>query len=71
MAYLTAAHNLEHRVAGRLSTFTAQFRAAMERRRVYNQTVKELSALNGRELADLGIHRSMIRQIALDAANGH
>ncbi|WP_380058346.1 DUF1127 domain-containing protein [Falsihalocynthiibacter sp. SS001] len=34
----------------------------------YRTTVNELNALSGRELADLGIHRSMIKGIALEAA---
>ena len=37
----------------------------MQRRAVYKRTVNELSSLTDRELADLGIHRGMIRSIAL------
>lgn len=40
------------------------------RRRVFRTTLNELQALSNRELADLGLHRSQLRQIALDAANG-
>lgn len=43
---------------------------ARARRAVYRQTVKELSSLSARELDDLGIHRSMISQIAAEAAWG-
>ncbi|WP_298846890.1 DUF1127 domain-containing protein [uncultured Ruegeria sp.] len=39
------------------------------RHRMYRQTVSELSALSNRELADLGLHRSMIRRVAMQAAN--
>ncbi|MEX0368551.1 MAG: DUF1127 domain-containing protein [Ruegeria sp.] len=39
------------------------------RHRVYRQTVNELSALSGRELADLGLHRSMIKRVAQQAAD--
>lgn len=39
------------------------------RYRMYRQTVNELSALSNHELADLGLHRSMIRRVALQAAN--
>ena len=42
----------------------------MERRRVYRRTVRELRKLNARELNDLGIHPSMIRQLAHEAAYG-
>lgn len=38
------------------------------RYRLYRQTVSELSALTNRELADLGLNRSMIRGLAHQAA---
>ena len=41
-----------------------------QRRRVYMQTVTELDALSDRDLADLGLHRSLIRAVAKDAAYG-
>lgn len=41
-----------------------------KRRRVYRQTFAELDALSDRELADLGLHRSLIRAVAKDAAYG-
>ncbi len=43
--------------------------AYIERRRVYKQTVRELSALSNRELADLGLSRSMIAQSLSEAAS--
>ncbi|WP_372573744.1 DUF1127 domain-containing protein [Ruegeria jejuensis] len=39
-----------------------------EQYRVYRRTLSELSALSDRELADLGMHRGMIRSIAMEAA---
>ncbi len=42
--------------------------AKFARYRLYRQTVKELSELSGRELADLGLHRSEIKRIAYQAA---
>ncbi|WP_373356635.1 DUF1127 domain-containing protein [Pseudoroseicyclus sp. CXY001] len=38
--------------------------------RVYRSTVKELSSLGDRDLADLGLHRSMIKAVARTAAYG-
>lgn len=37
---------------------------AMTRRKMYSQTVRELSALNNRELNDLGISRGEIELVA-------
>ena len=36
--------------------------------RLYRETYYSLSALTDRELMDLGVHRSEIRQVALEAA---
>ncbi|WP_223163003.1 DUF1127 domain-containing protein [Roseivivax sediminis] len=53
----------------RLSNLAADWRAALERRRVYKRTLNELAALSNRELADLGLHRSQLRSIAWQAAH--
>jgi uncharacterized protein YjiS (DUF1127 family) len=37
---------------------------------VYRATVAELDALTDRELADLGLHRSQLRDVAYEAAYG-
>lgn len=53
---------------------SAMIEAAMARfarYRVYRDTVNELSALPDRDLADLGLHRSMIKRVALQAAQEH
>lgn len=42
------------------------FRTTIRRWKAYNQTVRELSALDTRQLNDLGISRSDIRAIARD-----
>lgn len=39
-----------------------------ERYKTYRVTFNELNALSSRELADLGLHRSMIKGVALEAA---
>lgn len=41
------------------------------RYRMYRRTVNELSELSNRDLADLGLNRSMIRRVALQAAEEH
>ncbi|MDB9759817.1 DUF1127 domain-containing protein [Planktomarina sp.] len=43
-------------------------REQMAKRATYRTTVAELNSLSGRDLADLGIHRSSIRSIAYEAA---
>ena len=43
-------------------------REQMAKRAIYRTTVAELNSLSGRDLADLGIHRSSIRSIAYEAA---
>ncbi|MFD1343745.1 DUF1127 domain-containing protein [Litorisediminicola beolgyonensis] len=65
MAYAT---HISSAPTGRFETFTASLRTALQRRRVFSRTLKELSALSDRELADLGLHRSMLRRIAQEAA---
>ncbi|WP_394328596.1 DUF1127 domain-containing protein [Rhodobacter xanthinilyticus] len=50
--------------------FFAGLSEALARRKVYRQTLRELKALSARELADLGIHRSMITRVAQEAAYG-
>ncbi|MEX0307300.1 MAG: DUF1127 domain-containing protein [Ruegeria sp.] len=46
-------------------------KARFTRYRLYRQTVNELSELSNRELADLGLHRSMIRRLAMQATEDH
>lgn len=48
----------------------AAFRESLARHRIYRQTKAELNGLSDRELADLGISRSGITRLALDAAYG-
>ncbi len=53
-----------------LSKLTEGFRARVAAYRMYRQTRNELQSLSGRDLADLGLHRSMIEGIAREAAYG-
>ena len=57
-------HSLRTIFTARVNTLLDQ----MAKRAVYRATVSELNSLSGRDLADLGIHRSSIRSIAYAAA---
>ncbi|WP_354002143.1 DUF1127 domain-containing protein [Pseudogemmobacter humi] len=48
----------------------AALRGALARRRLYVQTVNELNSLSERDLSDLGLNRSMISEVAREAAYG-
>jgi uncharacterized protein YjiS (DUF1127 family) len=52
----------------RYADFVQRLRAARKARAVYTRTVEELSALSDRDLADLGIARIGIEDIAREAA---
>lgn len=45
-----------------------QMRQALAKREVYRATLFELSALSERDLIDLGISRSNIKRLAMEAA---
>ena len=70
MAYLNTSRPAHHGLRDRVATIVAAVKHAMAQRRVYRQTVRELKTLTSRELADLGIHRSMITRVAMEAAYG-
>jgi len=70
MAYLNVSRAANIGLSERLAHIVKSLRESMTRRRVYKETVRELSALSSRDLADLGIHRAMITRIALEAAYG-
>ncbi len=70
MAYANTTRALESGLRDRFNALVAVYVAGAARRRVYRQTVRELLVLSDRELADLGIHRSQISDIARQAAAG-
>lgn len=70
MAYANTARAAQFSFLDRMAAAFAGLTAALERRRVYALTVRELSALSPRDLGDLGISASMIPQIAHEAAYG-
>lgn len=70
MAYVNTTRNGTASFADRFNMVFGSLKAAASRRRLYSQTVRELGGLSDRELADLGIHRSTIGDIAREAAYG-
>lgn len=73
MAAIDHIHGSVRKEAGlraKLSAFFTGMQEARARNAVYRQTIRELNALTSRDLADLGIHRSMISRIAHEAAYG-
>jgi uncharacterized protein YjiS (DUF1127 family) len=70
MAYVNSSRATTYGIADRVAVIVKSLRVGLERRRVFKQTVRELQALSNRELADLGIHRSMITRVANEAAYG-
>jgi len=68
MAFTTDIHSVN---ASATDSFFGLLKSASTRvanYRAYRKTVNELSALSSRELDDLGLNRSMIKRIALEAA---
>lgn len=56
--------------AQRFSALKVELAEKAAKRKVYRTTLKELSDLSDRDLTDLGLSRSMIKGIALEAAYG-
>ena len=54
----------------RVQAAIVALKQAARRRAVYRRTVRELNALTAREMTDLGIHPSMINDVAREAAYG-
>jgi uncharacterized protein YjiS (DUF1127 family) len=70
MAYVNSTRATTVSLSDRFGSLVAGVKAALARRRVYDQTVRELAALSDRDLTDLGISRSVIAQVASEAAYG-
>lgn len=70
MAYVNSQRAAAPSLIEMLANPLASLRVALQRRRVYDQTLRELSVLSDRDLADLGLHRSLISAVAREAAYG-
>lgn len=69
MAYISS-QRANGSVADLLAKVVANVKEALERRAVYNRTLRELRSLSDRELNDLGMSRAALRSIAVEAAYG-
>jgi uncharacterized protein YjiS (DUF1127 family) len=70
MAYATTTRAARKGLLDRLAQLRDDMQTAIRQRRVYAQTVAQLKALSDRELADLGVSRLSIADIAREAAYG-
>ena len=70
MAYASTQQTRAFGFLGQIAEAFGSLRTAWTRSRVYVRTYNELNALTTRELADLGISRSMITRLAYEAAYG-
>jgi len=70
MAIASGIRSVETRLFDRIANIVAGLREQMVRHGMYRETLRELSNLSDRELADIGLHRSQITAIALKAAYG-
>lgn len=68
MAYATQTSTAGYTFGDRIAALRDTFADYTAKRSVYRRTLNELGALNNRELADLGLSRSGIRRVALEAA---
>lgn len=70
MAYATEIRIPGAALIERTGTLMSSLADRFAKHQLFRTTVRELGALSDRELADLGIHRSAIKRIALDSAYG-
>lgn len=70
MAYVTSHRSASFRLSDVVAQVMGRLTDAIQRRKVYAETLAELSALSDRDLADLGVSRFNIEDIARAAAYG-
>lgn len=70
MAYVNTARIGGGTLFQRFAALRESFAAARAQRKIYTTTLNELEALSNRDLADLGLSRSGIKAVALEAAYG-
>ncbi len=70
MAFITDIRTGGTSWGARFAEMRAQWAENAAKRKVYRTTLAELESLSNRDLADLGISRSMINSLAFEAAYG-
>jgi uncharacterized protein YjiS (DUF1127 family) len=70
MAFATDIHSVNASATGHLLALLKSATTRVANYRMYRKTVGELSTLSSRELDDLGLNRSMIKRVAMEAAYG-
>lgn len=70
MTYNTDTGLVGFSLGQRFAALRAELAEKVAKRKVYRTTLNELRDLSDRDLADLGLSRSMIKGIALEAAYG-
>lgn len=70
MAFVSSNRTTTLSLGNRLAEIWQQAAEAYANWRLYRRTLSELQALSSRDLADLGLNRSMLRRAALEAAYG-
>ena len=68
MAYALSHVSLGDRIRHRLAALQQDRRARAARRRVYSRTFEELNQLSDRDLDDIGLSRTQVRDVAHEAA---
>ncbi|MEQ9696115.1 DUF1127 domain-containing protein [Shimia sp. SDUM112013] len=68
MAMASEYSSAKHGAADRLVAMFAGLGERFRKARLYHQTFRELNNLSNADLKDLGLHRSMIRRMAYQAA---
>ena len=71
MTFATEAYTTHVSIGERFKSFRVNMAATAKKRQAYRQTMDELQGLTDQDLADLGIHRSMIPAVASGAAYGN
>ncbi|WP_372885189.1 DUF1127 domain-containing protein [Shimia sp.] len=67
MAFASTEQTAAQGTTGRLATVAADLLERLRKARLYRKTLNELSALPNAQLADMGLHRSMLKRVAYQA----